>query len=139
MKLVLINKRLFAIKLIALCAGTVLFVPLAYYRLYVPAYIYGAALLGLHGYFLYLYLVRTPWRQFLRSKKTFTARTAAVIFFIYLLSLIHIGGTPTQVLVKLCAAFTIHVGILAGLMLAPQNYSEYESTPHASAPKHRII
>jgi hypothetical protein len=111
------NRRLFAMKLAALCAGTIVFVPLVYAKWRLPVYVYAGGLLGLHIYFLYLYAMRTPWRVLTRSKRAFAIRMTAVVFFIYLLSLIHFGGTALQIIGKLAAAFMIHVAILLGLML----------------------
>jgi len=116
MGITLVNRRLFFQKLTALATGTVLFVPLVYYEWEIPAVLYAGSLLAIHILFLYLYVARTPWRQLLRNKVSFGLRLTAVLFFVYLLSLIGFGGTPVQILIKLGAAFGIHVGILLALM-----------------------
>ena len=118
-----VNRQLFTMKLLALCIGTALFVPLVYVKLRMPAYLYAGGLLALHAYFLYLYFSRVSWRQLLHYRATFTVRVTAVAFFIYMLSLLHFGGTPAQIIGNLFIAFAIHFGILLGLMLVPQSHT----------------
>jgi len=126
----LTNRRLFIRKITSLCVGTLLFIPLVYYKWETPAYVYAGALLLLHLVFLWLYFSRTPWRQLLQHRAGFTLRSAAVLFCIYLLSLIKFGGSPGIVVMKVLFAFAIHVGILLGLMAVKRE-------PEAAAAKTR--
>ena len=117
MKFVIVHKRLFIQKLSALLVTTVLLAPLIYYKVTVPAALFVSGLLLVHIIFFYVYFSRTPWRILLAHKAEFALRLTAVLFFIYLLSLIHFGGAPLVVITKIMLATAIHAAILTGMML----------------------
>lgn len=104
-------------KLAALLAGTLLIVPLVYYDYYLPMALYVGLLLLLHFVFFVLYIFRTPWIDIVRHKTEFALRVVAVIFFIYLLSLVKFEGGKMVVIMNIVVALGIHVLILAALMI----------------------
>ncbi|MBL8159536.1 hypothetical protein JNJ66_03705 [Candidatus Saccharibacteria bacterium] len=117
LRLTTIDRRLFIRKLTILFVGTVLFIPLVYFKYHGLAMVYIGALLALHCFIFYVYFMRTPWRRLLEDKAGFAIRIVAIIFFIYLLTLIRYEGSLATIIINTSLALVIHVGILAGLMV----------------------
>ncbi|HSX33463.1 MAG TPA: hypothetical protein VLF91_03955 [Candidatus Saccharimonadales bacterium] len=113
----LLDPALFWRKLVALVTATVLLAPLLYYRWEVPAALFAGGLLVLHAAFLYLYFWRVPWRRLLKHKAELMVRLMGVGFFVYLLSLITVGGSPGVAIFKLCLATVVHAAVLTAMML----------------------
>ena len=112
-----LNQFLFMKKLTVLVVGTFLLIPLVYYKLQVPAMIYVGILVILHILFLYIYAMRTPWKELMQHKAEFAVRVVAVGFFIYLLTLIKFEGDFWTLVRNTVIALLIHIGILIGMML----------------------
>jgi hypothetical protein len=111
------DRRVFIRKLVVLFTATILLAPLIVYKLMLPAYLYVGGLIGLHLVVFAVYLYRTPWRELWRDKAGFVLRLVAVVFFIYLLTLLHFEGDAAAVLIQIAVAFVLHAGIICGLHL----------------------
>lgn len=112
----LTDPALFQKKLLAVGSATLVLVPLVYFKLYVPAWIYLVSLLALHLVFLYTYLAKTPWRKLTAHKAGFALRMLSVVFFGYLLVALKFHGSVAFVLANLVAGLAIHTLILFSLM-----------------------
>ena len=115
-RLVLINKELFWWKLKSLCVVTLLFIPFLAIKNTVPAFIYISALLIIHIYILYLYLMKTNWRELSKSPSGFISRCIGILFFTYLLILVKFQGDIATILVGLGSAVILHIALLLLLM-----------------------
>lgn len=124
LKVTTIDRRLFIRKLTVLIAGTLLFIPLMYFKHHGLALAYVGGLLALHICILYVYFSRTPWRRLLHHKAEFGIRVAAVVFFIYLLTLVRYEGSFSDITRNTLLALLIHVGILGCLMVVRDDRSQ---------------
>lgn len=104
-------------KLLLLCLATLALVPLIYYKLSIPAFLYLAFLLVIHIAFLVLYLAKVDWRSLVSNKTSLILRLVGVLFFAFLLMVLKYVGDPIWVLFNIALAFTIHIFILLLLMV----------------------
>ena len=116
MKIYLSNPDLFFKKVLTLFLATVLLVPLIQFKLLIPAMAYVGGLIILHLFFFYIYFSNVPWREISKDKKSLILRLVAVLFFIYLLTLLKFQGNSFVILFNISAAFFIHLLILFFMM-----------------------
>ena len=108
--------QLFIKKLATLLGVTIVLVPLIHYKLLIPTLFYVAALLAIHIYIFYIYLMRINWRRLRANRTGFTLRLLGIVTFAYMLTLLHYQGTTLIVLLSIGAAVGIHAAILLLLM-----------------------
>jgi hypothetical protein len=120
------TQALFIKKFTVLIAGTLLLVPLVYFKLQIPALLYIGGLVILHVVFLYVYFVRTPWKEFMRHKAEFALRVVSVAFLIYLLTLVKFEGDFWILLRNTLIALGIHLCILIGMMVRRHSVASHD-------------
>jgi hypothetical protein len=113
-RLELLNPELFWKKIVLVSGTMLVLVPLVLLKTRVPAVIYVSLLLAIHLLILVVYLYRVEWRQF--SRIGLAGRIVSVLIFSYLLAKVKFSAGP-EVLLSIAAAFTLHIAILATLMM----------------------